>query len=189
MGLFPLLLAVGVALAPIAYVTPQNQGGSDLPSDAGSGTDADNFCLPGQFPNIMLDLGVQYYGFFFLPFDSLIDLDDHYGFHLQEFHNTTITMDPAPLLPDSDLAPPDYDLQLLRADCLLLAESRAKGNLPETIDILLEPGLYVVRVYVPVSLQFPIPQAASRTSAEESSTTARECDPMCLLAGYGIVIT
>ena len=172
------LLAITALAAPIAWthITSLHDG---IPSDAGSGHDADNHCIPRQQPTILMTSGEEIFGFFVPPLDTV----DHFGLYHQPGAPFQLFMDPAPDLPDGGPAP-NFDLELLDATCKPVAKSENSGNNPDVIfKPDLPPGPYVARIYLPAG-STPATPAGFEARNAEGSGSVLYCHPVCVTIGY-----
>ncbi len=189
-----LLLAVASLVAVVPSPATADCLPLCLPSDAGSGHDADSVCVPGVPPTIELEEDVETFGYFLLPYDRV----DIYRFSVDAPANIQVQMDPTPSIPDNAIGP-NYDLRLLDSNCEIIAESSNPGSLPEQINIGLPPGLYKVRVYVPLIGDAPFPPNAGPLIDGRQTVDAADakvprhiyvpfyCDPVCQGGGYMVV--
>lgn len=160
----PLALLVLVPAASVLHL---------VPSDAGSGHDADDTCEPGVRPSIDLDPSVETYGYFTPPDDRM----DYYAVDVPTTGRVFVELTPGPALPPG-LPLPDHDLAILDPNCMLVAESSHPGNAIEKAQAFQPVGTYVV-------VQVHIPEGSVTRSSTNSNMY---CDPLCIMIGYRVAV-
>lgn len=162
------------AIIPIEY---QNDGNS--------GHDADDECVPGKPPSLILEPGVHEHGVL-VPVD---DEHDFWGIPLLQGQAVTLFMDPTEGHPDG-LSYPDFEAHLLTPDCEFLAAEPQPGNRQETVTAVAPvTGIHVAHIFVvqPVALTSAEAGPLPGLRAAPPDAVPAYCHPICNNIGYGVI--